>query len=112
MRFRRLAILFGLALLFAPLAAEAQQPAKVPRIGLLTLRSGPGHREEASRQGLRDLGYVPGQDIVIEERHAAGGLERSRELAAELVRLKVEVIVTAGPAVTRSAKEATSRSPS
>jgi ABC-type uncharacterized transport system substrate-binding protein len=100
-----------LALLAAPLTIEAQQAGKVPRIGLLTLRSGPGPREEAFRQGLRDLGYVLERDIVIEDRYAAGKLDRLRELAAELVRLKVEVIVTGGPAATRSAKVATNTIP-
>jgi putative ABC transport system substrate-binding protein len=107
---RRGFIVSTLALLAAPLGAGAQ-PAKVWRIGLLTERSGPGTREEAFRQGLRDLGYLPGRDIVIEDRYAAGKLDRSRELAAELVRLKVEVIVTGGPAATRSAKDATTAIP-
>jgi putative ABC transport system substrate-binding protein len=83
----------------------------VARIGFLTQRSGPGTREEAFRQGLRDLGYVPERDIVIEYRYAAGRLDRERELATELVRLRVEVIVTGGPAATRSAKEATTAIP-
>jgi putative ABC transport system substrate-binding protein len=100
-----------LALLAAPLGASAQPAGKVPRIGFLTQRSGPGAREEAFRQGLRDLGYVPERDIVIEYKYAAGRLDRERELAAELVRLKVAVIVTGGPTSTRSAKEATNTIP-
>ncbi len=98
------------AMLFALCAAaEAQQPAKVPRIAYLTgdSPSAIAERTEAFRQGLRELGYVEGKDIVIEYRYAEGKLERLPALAAELVRLKVDVIVTAGPAATRPAKEAT-----
>ena len=100
-----------LALFAAPLAGWGQQTGKVHRIGFLTQRSGPGTREEAFRQGLRDLGYVPERDIAIEYRYAAGRLDRLSELATELVRLKVEVIVTGGPAATRSAKDATTAIP-
>ena len=64
-------------------------------------------RIEAFRQGLRELGYVEGKNIVIEWRYAEGKLDRLPALAAELVRLKVDIIVTAGPTVTRAAKEAT-----
>jgi len=89
--------------------AEAQQPTKIPRIGYLgaaTLSAIP-ERVEAFRQGLRELGYVEGKNIVIEYRYAEGKLDRLPALAAELVRLKVDVIVTAGPTITRVAKEAT-----
>ena len=106
-----LMVILTLVLLAAPLAVEAQQAGKVPRIGYLTQRSGAGTREEAFRQGLRDLGYVPGKDIVIEERYSVGGLDGLSAPAAELVRLKVEVIVTAGPGATRSAKAATTTVP-
>ena len=98
------------ATLFAlSLSAEAQQPTKIPRIGNLwgispSDGSGP---IEAFRQGLRELGYVEGKNIVIEWRFAEGKLDRLPALAAELVRLKVDVIVSAGPIVTRAAKEAT-----
>ncbi len=89
--------------------AEAQQPKKVPRIGFLTATSpsAVSARTEAFRQGLRELGYVEGKNIVIELRSAEGKLDRVSELAAELVRLNVDVIVTAGSASTRPAKEAT-----
>ena len=68
-------------------------------------------RIEAFRQGLRELGYVEGKNIVIEWRYAEGKLDRLPALAAELVRLKVDVIVTTGPTVTRAAKEATTTIP-
>jgi putative ABC transport system substrate-binding protein len=89
--------------------AQAQQPGKVPRIGYLTAASLSTipHRIEAFRQGLRELGYVEGKNIVIEWRYVERKLDRLSALAAELVRLKVDVIVSAGPAATRSAKEAT-----
>jgi len=98
------------ALLFAlGVSAQAQQPAKVPRIGYLTNESlsALSARTEAFRQGLRELGYVEGKNIVIEWRDAEGKLDRLNELAVELVRLRVDVIVTAGGLATRSAKEAT-----
>jgi len=104
-----LVVTFALGLLVGPLPAEAQQPGKVPRIGYLaaaTLAAIP-HRIEAFRQGLRSLGYVEGKNIVIEWRYAERKLDRLSALAAELVRLKVDIIVSAGPAATRSAKEAT-----
>ena len=97
-------------MLFAALpSAEAQQPTKVPRIGYLAAGSPSAiaARTEAFRQGLRELGYVEGKNIVIEWRYAEGKLDRLPALAAELVRLKVDVIVTAGPQSTRPAKEAT-----
>ena len=89
--------------------AEAQQPTKVPRIGFLAAvsPSALSARIEAFRQGLRELGYVERKNIVVEYRYAEGKLDRVRELAAELVRLKVDVIVTAGATSTRPAKEAT-----
>jgi putative ABC transport system substrate-binding protein len=94
-------------------SAEAQQPKNVPQIGFLgfTSLSGIAARIEAFRQGLRELGYVDGKNIVIEYRSAEGKLDRLSELAAELVRLKVDVIVTSGPSVTRAVKEATTTIP-
>jgi putative tryptophan/tyrosine transport system substrate-binding protein len=89
--------------------ADAQQAKKVPRIGFLigTSPSTISDRIEAFRQGLRELGYVEGKNIVIEYRYSEGKLDRLRELAAELVRLDVDVIVTSGPTANRAAKEAT-----
>ena len=93
--------------------AEAQQPKKVPRIGYLTAAtlSSAAARVEAFRQGLRELVYVEGKNIVIEWRYAEGKPDRERLVAAELVRLKVDVIVTAGATNTRAAKEATTTIP-
>jgi putative ABC transport system substrate-binding protein len=102
------------AMLFALCSsAEAQQATKIPRIGYLIAasRSASLARTEAFQQGLRDLGYVEGKNIVIEWRSADGKLDRLPALAAEVVRLKVDVIVSAGPALTRSAKEATKTIP-
>ncbi len=93
--------------------AQAQQPTKIPRIGYLTGATAEGQaaRIEAFRQGLRELGYVEGKNIVIEYRFAELKPERVPVLAAELVRLKVDVIVTSGGALTRAAKEATNTIP-
>jgi putative tryptophan/tyrosine transport system substrate-binding protein len=93
--------------------AEAQQSAKISRIGYLTVASLSSNvaRVEAFRQGLRELGYVEGKNIVIEWRSAEGKLERQGELTSELVRLNVDVIVTSGPSMTRAAKEATATIP-
>ncbi|MGH7834916.1 MAG: ABC transporter substrate-binding protein [Candidatus Binatia bacterium] len=102
------------ALLFALcLPAHAQQPTKMPRIGFLAVLppSALSAWTEAFRQGLRELGYVEAKNIVIEYRWAEGKIERLPDLATELVRLKVDVIVTAGPTATRAAKKATSTIP-
>ena len=93
--------------------AAAQQPTKIPRIGFLItapLSSIPA-RTEAVRQGLRELSYAEGENIVIEWRSAEGKLDRLPALAAELVRLKVDIIVSAGPQPTRATKEATTTIP-
>jgi len=89
-------------------SAEAQQPRKIPRIGFLFVNfaSSTPARYEAFRQGLRELGYVEGKNIVIESRYAEGKVDRLPALLDELVRLKVDVIVTTGPSGTRAAKEA------
>jgi putative ABC transport system substrate-binding protein len=95
-------------LLAAPLAAEAQQAAKVARIGFLaTNRASSPHVLEAFRQGLRDLGYVEGRNVVIEYRDAEGKPERLPALAAELVALKVDVIVAPAPPAALAARHAT-----
>jgi putative tryptophan/tyrosine transport system substrate-binding protein len=106
-----LVITFTLGLLAAPLAAEAQQPAKIPRIGFLGTFPTNRH-DEALRQGLHEFGYVEGQNIAIERRHFEGRAERLPDLATELVRLKVDVIVVdACGAPLNAARQATSTIP-
>jgi putative ABC transport system substrate-binding protein len=98
------------SLLLAPcFPTQAQQPTKIPRIGFLVTNSLSvmSDRVEAFRQGLRDFGYVEGKNIIIEWRSAEGKPDRLPALVAELVHLKVEVIVTAGATSTRAAKEVT-----
>jgi putative ABC transport system substrate-binding protein len=98
-------------LLVAPLAADAQQATTVHRVGRLLAAgspaAGPDPSFEAFRQGLRELGYVEGQNVDIEDRYAEGSPERLRDLAAELVRLKVDVIVAEGAAAIRAAQHTT-----
>ena len=99
------------AILSPPLTTAAQQPAKVHRIGFLSTSSPSDprmqRRLEAFRQGLRELGYVEGQNIAIESRWAEGKYDRLPDLAADLVRLKVDVIVAAAAPAIQAAKQAT-----
>src|SRR2546425_1750167 len=110
---RKLAGIIALVMAFATggAVAEAQQPKKVPRIGFVTGAS-PGDRYvEAFQEGLRDLGYNEGKNIVVERRYAEGKNESFPGLVAELVQLKVDVLViTALPAI-RAAKQATKSIP-
>src|SRR6266567_8101998 len=100
---RRDTVLALLALGAAPFAAEAQQAAKIARIGYLTNSLGVNpHLPEAFRQGLRDLGYVEGRNVVIEYRDAEWKNERLPALAAELVALKVDVIVAGATPAARA----------
>jgi putative ABC transport system substrate-binding protein len=93
-------------------AADAQQPKKVPRVAFLSLpSSGPDLRSEAFRQGLRDFGYREGQNIVVEYRWADGKTERLAGLAAELVGMKPDVIVTASTLAAQAVKKATTTIP-
>src|SRR5882762_467127 len=109
----RRTFLCGLTLgtLCAPLAVKAQQAEEVPVIGYLIERSGPTAFDEAFRLGLRELGYSEGRNVVVEYRWADGKAERLPALAAELVRLKVDVIVTSGTPGGLAAKNATSTIP-
>jgi putative ABC transport system substrate-binding protein len=103
-----------LSLLMVLPAAEAQRPAKVPRVGWLSdgIRAGAkSHLHEAFLHGLRDLGYVEGKNLIMERRDAEGQLDRLPELAAQLVELKVDVIVTWSVPGTRAAQRATSTLP-
>ncbi len=114
MTFRRVFIVaVALGLLAAPLTADAQQVRKVPRIGFLyhISPSVAPHYADPFRQGLRELGYVEGQNLAVEYRSAEGKLERLPDLAAELVRLGVEVIVVVTTQATLAAKNATGTIP-
>jgi putative ABC transport system substrate-binding protein len=106
-------VVLAALLLTVSFPAEAQQPKKVHRIGFL-ITSTPATispRLDAFKQGLRELGYVEGKNFVIEYRYAEGKIDRLAALAAEFVRLNVDVIVTNGSPPTRAAKEATSTIP-
>lgn len=105
------ALVLILALLAPAIAAQAQQREKVARIGFLCSLYKPGPALLALRQGLRELGYVDGQNVVLETRFAEEKLERLPSLAAELVRLKVDALVPMGPAATRAARQATTVTP-
>ena len=100
---RELVALLSSAAATWPLAARAQQAAKIPRIGIID----PAARWDPFRQGLRDLGYIEGRDIVIEYRSAETRLERLVAAAMELSPLPVDVMVTNGSAATQAAKQAT-----
>jgi putative ABC transport system substrate-binding protein len=104
---------FTCIVLAMPAAAQVQRQAKMPRIGLLFTgeSSPPSSNVEAFRKGLRDLGYVEGENIALEFRYAEGKLERLPQLASELVRLPVNVIVTATAPAISAARDATSTIP-
>jgi ABC-type uncharacterized transport system substrate-binding protein len=103
--------LLALVLLAVPLAAEAQPPAKIARIGYLESGAPGTPLVEAFRQGLRDLGWIEGQSIAVEVRAAEGKYDRLPELAAELVRLKVDVIFASSTPAALAAKRATTTIP-
>jgi putative tryptophan/tyrosine transport system substrate-binding protein len=90
---------------------EAQPARKLPRIGVIAERASPDPMVEAFLEGLRDLGYIDGQNIVIEKRYGQGAVDKYPELAAELVGLKVDVLVVGGSFAARSAKAATTTIP-
>ena len=106
-------ILIAAMMLVVAVLVEAQQPARIHRIGILSPASGSflSARVEAFRQRLRQLGYVEGKNIFIEYRYAEGKGERLPDLAAELVRLKVDIIVTTSPGTTLAAKKASATIP-
>src|SRR5215510_10296018 len=105
-------ILFAGAML-AVAVAEAQQPKKVPKIGYLTGASPSfeAHRIEGFRQGLRDLSYIEGENILVEYRYAEGNLDRIPGLVGELVQLKVDVLVSGNFQAIRTAKQASKTIP-
>jgi putative ABC transport system substrate-binding protein len=106
-------LVLGTLLFALSVPATAQQPKKIPRIGVLTGASLSSQlaRNEAFRQGLRELGYVEGKNIVIEWRSWEGKRDRQRAFAAELVRINVDVIVAVGSGDISTAKEATATIP-
>ena len=106
-----LAVILTLSLISALRAGEAQQTGRIVRIGQLWGPGAAAATEDAFRQGLRERGYVEGRDVVVEWRFAEGKGERLPELAAELLRLKVDVIVTLAPAAVVAAQKATSDTP-
>jgi len=106
-----LAVVAAGGVIAMPAVARAQQAGKVHRIGFLSLQSGLTSTTDAFPQGLGELGYVEGRNLIIEYRWAAQKEERLPELAAELVRLKVEVIVTAAAPTIEAARRATSTIP-
>src|SRR5262245_16724390 len=107
MRLIGLAVVLTFSLFLAPLAGEAQQAGKMYRIGYLgTTAAVPPHIWDAFLGGLREFGWIEGQTIVIEQRNAEERYERLPELAADLVRLRVDVIVAAGPVAPLAAKRA------
>jgi putative ABC transport system substrate-binding protein len=106
-------VALGFAFAICGAVVHAQQPARIPRIGILISPSASAYsaRVEAFRQRLRELGYVEGKNLVIEYRYADGKLDRLPDLAAELVGLKVDIIVTIGPGPTLAAKKASGTIP-
>ena len=111
MRRREFLGILGGAALAWPLTARAQQPAKVLRVGFLRA-AGPNEKDfNAFRNGLRDRGYVEGQNIVIEQRYASGAYDRVGDLVRELIGLNVDVIVVDGPAAAKPAQAVTANIP-
>ena len=109
---RAFLIALGASALATPLAVIAQQqPTKIPRVGYLVFGRPAQRLHEAFRQGLRELGYVEGRNIIVEYRFAEGKVERLQELAEELVRLKVDVIVAPDPPSFHAAMKATKTIP-
>jgi ABC-type uncharacterized transport system substrate-binding protein len=104
-------VLLVLTALAAPLAADAQPPGKVPRIGVLGERTPADPFLAAFRQGLRELGYTEGRNIVVEYRYAQGMVDRFPELAAELLRLDIDVLMVGGAAAARAAEAQTKTVP-
>src|SRR6266481_5745452 len=111
---KKVAVLTLGALLYALcLPVQAQQPTKIPRIAFLGGATAPAlsKRLESFRQGLRELGYFEGKNIVIDYRYGEGNQERLPGFASELVSSKIDVIITGGPLSTRAAREATTKIP-
>jgi putative ABC transport system substrate-binding protein len=108
---RRQLLIATAALFAAPLAAEAQQAGKVYRIGFLSAAPRPIRPHAIFFEGLREAGYIEGRNLIVERRYAAGSVDRLNEFAADLVRLKVDVIVTTAPIGAQAAQRATGTIP-
>ncbi len=108
---RLVSVLLTLSILLTPVTVAPQAPAKTPQIGVLRIGAPADASGDTLRQALRDLGYTEGRNIVIADRWAEGRVDRLPDLAAELVRLKVDVIVASGVAGIRAAKQATTTIP-
>src|SRR5467141_3660256 len=110
---RRIGLVFALSLTLVSLAVEAQQPVRLPRIGVLfaSTPAATSHLLDGLRQGLREHGYVEGQHIILERRYGQVGSERMSDLAAELVRIKVDAIVAATDPATAAVKQQTQTIP-
>jgi len=106
-----LIVTLALATLLVPAVSHAQRPAKIPRIGIIGDWPEDSPSWEVFRQGLRDLGYVEGQNLAMEWRFTEGNLDRLAETATELVRLQMDIIVTTGTPATRAAMHATTTIP-
>ena len=104
-------LIFILSLPLAPLFAEAQQPGKIPRIGYVSGTGPESPNVEAFRRGLRDLGYIEGKNILVEYRYAEGKVDLIPTLAAELVQLKVDLLVATNLPAIRAGKQATKTIP-
>lgn len=104
-------LIFAFSVVWLPLTANAQQPEKMHRVGLLGSYSPTSPLYKEFRQGLHELGYIEGKNIIIEERYARGDMDRLPELARELAGLNVEVMFVGGDQALRAAKEATNTIP-
>src|SRR5712691_1962987 len=108
---RLVSVLLTLSILLTPVTVAPQAPAKTPQIGVLRIGAPTDASGDTLRQALRDLGYTEGRNIVIADRWAEGRVDRLPDLAADLVRLKVDVLVASGVAGIRAAKQATTTIP-
>jgi putative ABC transport system substrate-binding protein len=108
---REFITLLGGAAAILPVAARAQQRKTIPRVGYLTQRASVSPVEEAFQQGLRDLGYIDGQNLITEYRFAGGSVEKLPELAAELIALKVDVVFASGSEATQATRRQTTTIP-
>jgi putative tryptophan/tyrosine transport system substrate-binding protein len=104
-------LLIVVALVAFAVIAEAQQPAKIPRVGYVATTAPDTPNNLAFRQGLRDLGYIEGKNILVEDRYAGGKADRIPSLVAKLVQLKVDILVSPVTAAIRAAKESTKTIP-